>query len=146
MIPLLGGVFMKQSLKLLPVFLLLLALPFAYAVVGPTASVTIKSPYPQGNNYVFICNTLGPWGSPISYDWDFGDGSKLYDRSVSDVYHTFSAAGTYPVTCVANDGTNNAPAWLVIHVGPVDVPEFGGVAAGIVVLFGIGLIIFRRRK
>jgi hypothetical protein len=138
---------MKRSLILFPLFLLL-ALPLATAVQQPTASLTIKPPYPKGNDYVFICNTQGSWGSHISYDWDFGDGSKLYDRSASDVYHTFSAPGTYHVTCVPNDGTNNVPAWYDIHCGhpPVEVPEFGGVAAGLVMLTGIGLVIFRRRK
>ena len=42
-----------------------------------------------------IDSAHGMFGSPISYSWDFGDGNKNNERTVS---HTFEAPGEYSVT------------------------------------------------
>jgi len=40
---------------------------------------------------------------PLTYSWDFGDGTTLVTTDAI-VQHTYSAAGTYTVTLVVNDG------------------------------------------
>ena len=80
-----------------------------------SVSVDIKAPFPQANNYVFLCEADG--FAPNSFDWNFGDGQTNYDRAVKDVYHTFANPGTYQVTCVANDGVNNIVGSRMVTVG-----------------------------
>ncbi len=81
---------------------------------GPSASVAIAPYFPQGSNYVFLCEASGL--NATSYDWTFGDGSKLLGRATKDVYHTFPAAGDYAVSCVAHDGATSAQCTLGVTV------------------------------
>jgi plastocyanin len=65
---------------------------------GPSVSLTIAPYYPQANNYVFSCRS----NTTSSFNWDFGDGQTLYNTTVNDIYHTFTASGNYTVTCTAS--------------------------------------------
>ena len=51
-----------------------------------------------------------PEGGPLTYSWDFGDGSAAGSGKTAD--HTFAAAGTYPVTLTVSDGELTATAEL----------------------------------
>jgi hypothetical protein len=86
-----------------------------------TGNIIVNGPY-TNTAYVLICN-VSNMGSPISYDWDFGDGSKLYDLLVPDVYHIFRGSGEYHVTCVANDEVHNFPVWTSITVDAGETEE-----------------------
>ncbi|WP_421875093.1 PKD domain-containing protein [Marinoscillum sp.] len=77
-----------------------------------SSQVVTISPRPQGNfqlkndvdevitaacsqqEVFFDNNTIDPNGDPISYSWDFGDGST---STLSDPSHTYSASGTYTI-------------------------------------------------
>ena len=49
-------------------------------------------------------------GSPLTYRWDFGDGSSVTTSSAT-VQHTYATAGTFMVTLVVNDGAlDSAPS------------------------------------
>jgi hypothetical protein len=74
------------------------------------ASLLIAPWFPQGLNYVFICqNDL----ENAVYDWDFGDGQKLVGVTNKNVWHTFSSIeGT--VSCTARNEIAHASATLVL--------------------------------
>jgi len=65
-------------------------------------NLTIAPWFPQGMNYVFICDATG--FIPISYDWFFGDGQKQLNSPHGDVWHTYTLPGDYTVMCIATDG------------------------------------------
>lgn len=63
-------------------------------------------------------------GSPVSYTWDFGDGSPA-DNSVNPS-HTYGAAGSYLVTLTATNSVNCAnTVSQLVQVNQVPVPDFG---------------------
>jgi PKD repeat protein len=85
-----------------------------------TGYISIASWYPQGMNYIFICN---PSFGATSYDWNFGDGQKMFDVSNNNVWHTYSSAGIYEVTCTATNGVHTENNILKIKVGAIqDIP------------------------
>jgi len=57
-----------------------------------------------------------PEGAPLTYKWDFGDGTPVATASTPTVEHTYTIGQegveqTYQVTLIVNDGrTNSAPA------------------------------------
>jgi len=63
----------------------------------PSVEIVVKDWFPQNASYVFECRT--PGYTPESYDWEFGDGHKLYDMAVFDNYHTYADNGNYTVSC-----------------------------------------------
>jgi len=69
--------------------------------------------YPQGGNYVFICDASG--FTPTSYDWDFGDGQNLWDYNQDNTYHSY-ANGTYNLTCIAKNNEISSAGTLTINV------------------------------
>ena len=58
--------------------------------------------------------TTDPEGDPLTYNWNFGDGSTSTAPNPS---HTYSASGRYPVTLTVSDGTNSPFASLTVSVG-----------------------------
>ena len=59
-----------------------------------------------------------------SYLWNFGDGSRAYDKSVS---HAFSAAGQYAVSCTVTDDRRVSSACMVTVTVTADpVPPIPG--------------------
>jgi hypothetical protein len=69
------------------------------ATVASTQALYVKDNYPKGADYVFVCEA-----DSETYDWSYGDGEKLYDVKNKDTYHTFTASGTYSVTCSTESG------------------------------------------
>lgn len=56
-------------------------------------------------------------GSPLTYRWDFGDGSTLVTTSPTPT-HTYVAAGIYTITLVVSDGAlDSAPATTSATIG-----------------------------
>jgi hypothetical protein len=80
----------------------------------PSASLSVAPWFPQGRNYVFLCNATG--FVPKWYDFDFGDGNKNAWRTQSDVYYTYPTAGTRTVTCTARDDTKSVSSSIVVTV------------------------------
>ena len=52
--------------------------------------------------------SFDPESAPLTYSWDFGDGSAPVGGDMPS--HTYSAPGIYTVTLTVNDGTQNSPA------------------------------------
>lgn len=78
------------------------------------ADLFVKQWYPKGGNYVFVCEAQG--FTPTAYDWDFGDGQKLYDVTNRDVFHRYDNGGQYVVSCTASDGWgNDVIGWKAIN-------------------------------
>ncbi len=97
----------------------------AAPIVLPDAPMaTIVSIEPLSGDAPLMVTFVGSaTNNPISYDWDFGDGSE--HGSDATVTHTYDTAGTYPVRFTAiNDGGASAVVSKVITVTePVVIPD-----------------------
>ncbi|MBN2372940.1 S8 family serine peptidase [bacterium] len=61
-----------------------------------------------------------PDNDPLTYSWDFRDGSTSTDASPS---HAYTSGGTYTVTLVVNDGrTGSEPASITLSIEEVNDP------------------------
>jgi hypothetical protein len=65
----------------------------------PVVSLGIGEWYPQGRDYLFVCDANF---AAESYDWNFGDGEQLIDVQNANVLHTYADAGSYSVYCAAS--------------------------------------------
>ena len=50
-----------------------------------------------------------PEGSPLTYNWRFGDGSPVLVTTEATVEHTFWSPDVYTVTLIVNDGEDDSP-------------------------------------
>ncbi|MDK2876426.1 MAG: hypothetical protein PWQ22_836 [Archaeoglobaceae archaeon] len=87
----------------------------------PIASFTFSPTTPKaGENVTFnASSSYDPDGSIVSYEWDFGDGSKASGKIVN---HTFSSAGNYTVTLTVRDNaglTNSTSKQITVTSQPV---------------------------
>ncbi len=57
-----------------------------------------------------------PQVQPVTYNWNFGDGSTAGPNSVITTTHTYTAPGTYTVTVVAANGVSTVTNILVVTV------------------------------
>ncbi|WP_233164448.1 PKD domain-containing protein [Chromobacterium sp. ASV23] len=93
-----------------------------------TQSITIVAPNPAtptiqssattaaiGQSVTFTANSSDPQNLPLTFSWDFGDGSAGSGATVS---HTFNKAGTYNVSVTASD-TSGLQATASIAQGVV---------------------------
>lgn len=62
------------------------------------------TPNPAAPNVAISFTAAATSTLPLTYTWDFGDGSSLKGASVSKSYST---PGTYSCRCTASDGTNS---------------------------------------
>lgn len=97
-------------------------------------SFTSNSPVVLGHSSVFTNTTTGE--APISYEWDFGDGSEV--STVANPEHTYAEAGSYQVTLTATSGIETSmfsdthvvldPAALTMtkNVNPEEAVALGG--------------------
>lgn len=76
-------------------------------------SVSVAPWYPQGTHVVLQCNAEG--FSPDKYEWNFGDGDTQTTSS-SDVYHIYSASGSYNVMCKASGEGKTAEDSFTVSV------------------------------
>jgi glucose/arabinose dehydrogenase len=67
-----------------------------------------KASFNGGLTYTFTGVANDPDGDPITYVWDFGDGSQV-STTANSVSHTYAAKGAYEVTLVASDGQASTP-------------------------------------
>jgi glucose/arabinose dehydrogenase len=59
-----------------------------------------------------------PAGLPLTYNWDFGDGSGTQQTSNLTIQHAYSTLGTFTATLrVSNGAQTSGPATVVILVG-----------------------------
>jgi len=92
-------------------------------VVRPPQPARVSSinanpnPATEGESVRFSSNVRGD--SPISYSWDFGDGSSGSGASAS---HTFSEPGQYTVSLQASNNAGSDSRTLRLRVEP-DLPE-----------------------
>lgn len=59
-----------------------------------------------GNSPTFTFTPTNTPSSPINYygfDWNFGDGNTGYTSNMNGISHTYTANGTYSVTCILYD-------------------------------------------
>lgn len=80
--------------------------------VAPTAAFTATLPAIVNQPVSFTNLTIGT--PPISYTWDFGDGSPIVTE-ISPT-HTFTATGSFTVTLTASNAVGESVATAVIHV------------------------------
>ncbi|WP_119080678.1 ThuA domain-containing protein [Chitinophaga alhagiae] len=59
--------------------------------------------------------TVDPDGDPLAYTWNFGDGEPL-QTAVPEASHTFTKAGTYPVSVEVTDGKGGKTKGPLVHV------------------------------
>ena len=68
---------------------------------APSAEMSYEPAEPKtGSNVFFTSTSTDPDGVIASYFWDFGDGSSSSQQNPT---HTYSSAGTYPVTLTVMD-------------------------------------------
>jgi uncharacterized repeat protein (TIGR01451 family) len=56
-----------------------------------------------------------PYGLPLTYSWDFGDGSAA--STLANPSHTYTSNGTYTATLTVSNGTKTAQAQTQVVVG-----------------------------
>lgn len=85
----------------------------------PTASFTNTTECYGGTTLFTNTST----GSPISYEWDFGDGSPI-DNTISPS-HLYSAAGSYLVSLTVTNSVNCTNSISqIVQVNNVPIPNF----------------------
>ncbi|PKK81076.1 MAG: hypothetical protein CVT47_04305, partial [Thermoplasmata archaeon HGW-Thermoplasmata-2] len=88
----------------------------------PKASFIIKNSYSiqYGKPVNFDASSSSdPDGDPLTFAWDFGDGSKGTEKEIS---HTYNSAGNFTVKLVVNDGrgkTNETSRIVKINHIPI---------------------------
>jgi len=85
-----------------------------------------------GTNYAYIASATDPDEDPISYTFDWGDGTTSIFGPVdsgilASINHTWTKAGTYQVKANANDGKEEtsewSESWTVIINAPPNKPS-----------------------
>ncbi|WP_243630203.1 PKD domain-containing protein [Taibaiella soli] len=63
-------------------------------------------------------------GTPISWKWDFGDGTVNTDTTIANASHTYFGVGTYTVTLVVWDGSTSSSVQHIVIVNPKPTVNF----------------------
>jgi PKD repeat protein len=82
-----------------------------------------SSPAPNAPVSFDASDTSDPGSSINDYSWNFGDGTSADSGLTPSVSHTFTTAGTYPVTLTVTDQlglTNSTTEQVVIAPAPVE--------------------------
>ncbi|MCI0496805.1 MAG: PKD domain-containing protein [Thermoplasmata archaeon] len=58
-----------------------------------------------------------PDGDALSFNWDFGDGSKPWPSTTTRVYHRYQEVGTYTISLTVSDGKATDSATMDIDIG-----------------------------
>ncbi len=97
-----GGATYSQTLTVFP------------TPVTPTLTLTSSSPTFLGNPTSFTATLVsGSW--PITYTWNFGDGTVLTNGLT--ISHTYAAAGSYPAVLTATNAAGQAVVSTTVSVG-----------------------------
>ena len=93
---------------------------FAWSVhnVGPAVMLQGDTEGEVGEVLTFTCETSDQGDDPVAISWDMGDGTTI--GHLEEVKHAYVAAGTFTVTCEADDGVDTATATLVVEIVEVD--------------------------
>jgi PKD domain/Thrombospondin type 3 repeat len=84
-----------------------------------TVSVSPGGMTVVGQSVAFHATASDSWSPPVTFSWDFGDGTTLDSGSNPDVTHAFANVGTFTVTVTARDAAgNSAVATTTVTVGP----------------------------
>lgn len=77
--------------------------------------ITTDSVYCANNTITFTGNSAGA----VAYSWNFGDHIDYYSGSTNTKMHTYSSSGTFIVTMIATDATQNKDtAVSIIRIKP----------------------------
>jgi len=92
----------------------------------PVIQEMVANPNPAlaGRQVDFTLVASDPDGDPLTFDWNFGDGSSEAGVTQDSAQHTFSNAGSYNVSVVARDdqGGASAPFEVTVVVLPNNPP------------------------
>lgn len=88
---------------------------------APTAHIAadpITGTAPLTVNFSGI-NSSDPDGDPLTYDWNFGDGTTSTNNTSATIQHVYSANGSYSASLLVHDdqGGVSDPVTLIIEVG-----------------------------
>ena len=101
--------------------------------VGPMASFSFYTDdknFTEGKNIIFNDNSKDLDGTIVSYCWDFGDGTKSYDKNTNHYYGS-NGDKTVTLTVYDNDGEMNSVSKHVI---------LGEIEEGNSILSGLSLL------
>ncbi|HRQ36837.1 MAG TPA: PKD domain-containing protein [Chloroflexota bacterium] len=85
---------------------------FVPMMTTPIADFTHNGPLVLGNTAVFTNTSTG---DPITYTWDFGDGSPL--SNLENPMHDYASVGDYTVTLTATNNAGSDVATDMLRVG-----------------------------
>jgi MYXO-CTERM domain-containing protein len=94
------------------------------AIITPSApppafTVSVLATPAAGNaplSVTFTASTAN--GTALAFDWDFGDGTAVTRTLANTVKHTYAAAGSYLVTCVATGNGIGASGTTIVTASP----------------------------
>ena len=98
-----------------------------YIVVGRTPVADFSANPVSGSPPLVVAFTDKSTGAtPMTYQWDFGDGGASADRNPT---HTYTTSGVYPVTLTITNsfGTDSETKVDYLHVGIGPVADFGAI-------------------
>ncbi|MCH7719727.1 MAG: PKD domain-containing protein [Planctomycetes bacterium] len=78
--------------------------PIMVGNTNPLAAISVSNTTVEVGEIVLLngSNSVDPDGDPITYSWDFGDGSP--DEAGENVAHVYTESNTYTVTLTVSDG------------------------------------------
>ncbi len=80
----------------------------------PTVSFVFAPASPTEGDTVTFTSTVSAYDVPVTYNWDFGDGTSSTDGNDT---HTYAIEGDYNVTLTVTDSDgSSAVAWSVVSV------------------------------
>ena len=100
------------------------AIPASGSPTGPVANFSANTT--SGFVPMTVMFTDSSTGTaPLSYEWDFGDGSP--NETVQDPVHTYTGGGTYTVTLTVSNSVGNSTLELPGYIdAQVPLPPLGG--------------------
>jgi DNA-binding beta-propeller fold protein YncE len=102
---------------------------------GPAQAVTVTSaaanpnPVVVGAGVTFSATVSNPDGSPLSFSWNLGDGTRTPWVSTSTVTHTYTQRGRYLVILLVTDGGSPVTATFTLTVHD-PLPAVGPTSSG----------------
>ena len=76
----------------------------------------VPNPSIVGATVVFSATATDPENTPLTYSWNFGDGSS--DSSSNYVTHAYATVGSFPSTLTVSDGLTNTIVPFTVTVLP----------------------------